>query len=37
MKNKDNSDWKYSWIPVFGPIAGALAASGVYAIINFLC
>lgn len=26
MKNKRNSDWSYSWIPVVGPIIGALIA-----------
>ena len=27
MKNKDDSDWKYSWIPVLGPAAGAALAA----------
>ena len=37
MKNKDNSDWQYAWIPVLGPVAGAVVAAAVYAIINYLC
>ncbi len=27
MKNKGGSDWKYSWVPVFAPILGALIAA----------
>lgn len=27
IKNKGNSDWSYSWIPVAGPIVGAVLAS----------
>jgi glycerol uptake facilitator protein len=30
IKNKGTSDWPYAWIPVFGPIAGAAIAAGVY-------
>lgn len=33
LNNKDNSDWKYAWIPVFGPIAGAGLAALVYLFI----
>jgi glycerol uptake facilitator protein len=33
IKNKRNSDWSYSWIPVLGPIIGALIASHVWALI----
>lgn len=33
IKNKDNSDWSYSWIPVLGPIAGAGLAALVYLFI----
>lgn len=31
MKNKDDSDWKYSWIPVAGPAVGAALA----ALVNY--
>ncbi|TMI64465.1 MAG: aquaporin family protein [Bacteroidetes bacterium] len=34
IKNKRDSDWSYSWIPVVGPIIGALIAAYVFK--NFL-
>jgi len=30
IKNKRDSDWKYSWIPVIAPVAGALIAALLY-------
>jgi glycerol uptake facilitator protein len=36
MKNKRDSDWAYSWIPVFGPFAGALLAAGLYYLIEWV-
>lgn len=30
IKNKRNSDWGYSWIPVLGPVTGGLLATWVY-------
>ncbi|MDA3821916.1 MAG: aquaporin family protein [Bacteroidales bacterium] len=30
MKNKGDSDWKYSWIPVLGPFTGAVIAALLY-------
>lgn len=30
IKGKGSSDWGYSWVPVTGPILGALLAVGVY-------
>jgi len=30
IKNKRDSDWGYSWIPVIGPVAGGLIAALVY-------
>jgi glycerol uptake facilitator protein len=30
IKNKGNSDWGYSWIPVVGPILGGLLAAFVF-------
>ena len=33
IKNKRDSDWKYSWIPVVAPIVGALLAVMLYGVI----
>jgi glycerol uptake facilitator protein len=33
LKNKRNSDWAYSWIPVVGPIIGALIAVYLFKLI----
>lgn len=30
LKNKDNTDWQYSWIPIIGPVVGAGLAALVY-------
>jgi glycerol uptake facilitator protein len=27
IPNKRDSDWKYAWVPVLGPLLGALSAS----------
>ena len=35
IKQKRDSDWNYSWIPVFGPFTGAAAASLVYHLMPF--
>lgn len=37
IKNKDNTDWSYAWIPVLGPIAGAGLAAVIYLVINNIC
>ncbi|MCA6078843.1 MIP/aquaporin family protein [Fulvivirga sedimenti] len=29
-----NSNWQYAWIPVFGPIAGAIIAAGLYILLG---
>jgi glycerol uptake facilitator protein len=34
MKNKRNSNWSYSWIPVVGPIIGAVIAAFVFQLIQ---
>ena len=28
--HKRSSDWAYSWVPIVGPILGALLAAGLY-------
>ncbi len=33
MTNKSSSDWGYAWVPIAGPILGALAAGFIY---NFI-
>lgn len=33
LKNKRDSDWAYSWIPVVGPIAGALLAAAIFSFL----
>lgn len=32
-KNKRDSGWGYSWIPVFGPMLGAVLAAGLYLLV----
>lgn len=36
MKQKGSSDWKYAWIPVFGPFTGAVMASFMFLIHQLL-
>jgi len=36
MDHKGSSDWAYSWIPVFGPFAGALVAAGLFLLHQLL-
>ncbi len=33
IKNKGNSDWAYSWVPVVGPIAGGLLGAFLFGIL----
>ena len=30
MKNKTDSNWKYAWIPVIGPLFGGILAALLY-------
>ncbi len=34
IKGKGNSDWSYSWVPIAGPILGALMAAGVFILLG---
>lgn len=33
IKDKGSSHWDYAWVPLFGPIVGALIAVGLYAVM----
>jgi glycerol uptake facilitator protein len=37
LKNKDDNDWQYAWIPVIGPVVGAGLAALLYLLINYVC
>lgn len=34
IKNKGNSDWKYAWVPITGPIIGAALAGALVRLIS---
>jgi glycerol uptake facilitator protein len=34
IPGKRDSDWRYAWIPVLGPLAGGMAASGLYVALH---
>ena len=34
VPGKRDSDWGYAWVPVAGPIIGALLAAGVYSVVS---
>ncbi|RLD87533.1 MAG: hypothetical protein DRJ09_10105 [Bacteroidetes bacterium] len=33
LKSKDNTDWAYSWIPIVGPVTGAVIAALLYKVV----
>ena len=34
INGKGSSDWGYSWVPILGPILGALLAAGLYMVVG---
>jgi len=34
IKDKGDSDWGYSWVPILGPTAGAALAAGLYLLLQ---
>jgi glycerol uptake facilitator protein len=34
IKNKASNDWSYAWVPVVGPIIGAVLAAGLFLILS---
>ncbi len=37
LPNKDDNDWQYAWIPVFGPVIGAGLAAMLYLFLKNIC
>jgi len=36
IKNKGKSDWSYAWVPILGPIIGAVVAALIYLFLETL-
>jgi glycerol uptake facilitator protein len=34
IPGKRDSDWKYAWVPIFGPLLGASLAAGMFLLFN---
>lgn len=34
FKDKDKDDWKYAWVPIAGPLLGAIVAAGLYLLLG---
>jgi glycerol uptake facilitator protein len=34
IKGKGDSDWGYAWVPIVGPILGALVAAGLFLVVG---
>jgi len=34
IRGKGSSDWAYAWVPTLGPVAGALAAAGIFMLLS---
>ena len=36
IPNKRDSDWKYAWVPIVGPLLGAVSAAGLFLVLKSL-
>ncbi|MCK9641382.1 MAG: aquaporin family protein [Prolixibacteraceae bacterium] len=36
IPNKCDSDWKYAWVPIVGPLLGAVSAAGLFLVLKSL-
>lgn len=36
IKHKGSSNWQYAWVPIFGPVVGAVLAAGLYILLKSL-
>jgi glycerol uptake facilitator protein len=36
ISNKSGSDWKYAWVPIVGPMLGAISAAVLFLILKSL-
>ena len=34
ISGKNKTDWKYSWVPIVGPLVGTVIAAGLYLVLN---
>lgn len=34
FKDKDRNDWNYAWVPIVGPVVGALIAAGLFLMLS---
>ncbi len=34
FKDRDGKDWNYAWVPIVGPVLGAIVAAGLFLLLN---